>query len=80
MSGIRTTIRLEDTGGYCDWGRKTRDEMIATYRRIAERQKAEAEVILSAADDDFVVYQHRGFYRERDIVVLDPGQREGGGG
>lgn len=70
MSEHRTTIRLGESGGFCDWGKKDRATMIKSFRNIAERQKAEAEAILSAADDDFEVYQHRGIYRERDIVVL----------
>lgn len=71
MSEIRTTIELSGTSGFCDWGAKTREQMIASYRRIAETQKLEAEKILSAKDSDFKVWQHRGYYRQYQVVVLN---------
>ena len=79
MSEHRTTIKLEGTNGFCDWGKKDRAEMISAYRRMAEKNKQEAEAVLLAKDDDFEVYQHKGLYRERQIVVLHPAQSAGKG-
>ena len=55
-------------------GRKSVPEMIATYRRYAESQKALFDAILAASDDDFHITTHTGVYVERNIEVLQPGR------
>jgi len=70
MSEKMTSITLPGTQGFMDWGYKNRAEMITTYRRIAERQKVEAEKVLSAADDDFIVEQHTGMHRRHNVVKI----------
>lgn len=57
-------------GGLGEWGRKSRVEMIAIYRRWAERQKAEAERILAAPDEDFVVQTYLGEIRRKNVEVV----------
>lgn len=71
MSEKMTSITLPGTQGFMDWGYKSRAEMIATYRRIAERRKAEAKVILNAADSDFIVEQHIGINVRRNVVRVN---------
>ena len=70
MSEKMTSITLPGTQGFMDWGYKERAEMIATYRTIAERQKAEAELVIAAADSDFTVEQHTGMHRKHNVVKI----------
>ncbi len=72
MSEILTRIRLPGKrhGGFMDRGRHTAAAMIATMRRHAEYQKAEAEAVLSASDTDFRVDVVRGSCVQRVIEVL----------
>ena len=70
MSEKMTSITLPGTQGFMDWGYKSRAEMIATYRKIAERQKAEAELVIAAADDDFIVEQGYGMHVRRNVVRI----------
>jgi hypothetical protein len=63
MSEILTYIglpSLRSGDGIGEWGRKTRVEMIALYRHQAELDKAAAEHILAASDDEFRVRVVRG--------------------
>ena len=57
MADRMTSIRLPGSKhvGLADWGRKTPAEMIRLLRMHAEHQKAIAEAILSASDDDFLI-------------------------
>lgn len=66
-----TSIRVGNHVGYADYGKKSRQEMIESYRRIAERKKLEAEEILLAADSDFIVEQYRGLRVRRDLKLID---------
>jgi hypothetical protein len=43
-----------------EWGRKTRAEMITLFRHQAALDKAAAEKILAASDDEFIVRVVRG--------------------
>ena len=70
MSEKMTSITLPGTQGFMDWGYKGRAEMIATYRKIAESEKAEAELVIAAADDDFIVERHTGIHRRHNIVRI----------
>lgn len=68
-----TEIRLRRDAGLADWGRKTVPEMIIQYRQFAERQKASAEAILSASDDDFRVETYLGPNAQRQREILQEG-------
>lgn len=70
MSEKMTSITLPGTQGFMDWGFKSRAEMIATYRKIAEHKKAEAELVIAAADSDFTVEQHTGMHRKHNVVKI----------
>ena len=70
MSEKMTSITLPGTQGFMDWGYKSRAEMIAAYRKIAERQKVEAELVIAAADGDFIVEQGYGMHRRRNVVRI----------
>jgi hypothetical protein len=67
MSEKMTSITLPGTSGFADWGYLDRQKMINAYRFIARRQKEEAEKILNAADEDFIVEQHTGIHVRRNI-------------
>lgn len=58
-------------GGLGEWGRKTRAEMIAIYRKWAEHQKAEAERVLAAADADFICETYLGVNVMRNRERVD---------
>ena len=73
MSERMTTIELGKVGGFRRHGRQTPAEMIATYRRYAEAQLAEAQAVLAAPDDAFRVYTHTGVHCVRHIEVLQEG-------
>ena len=60
MSEIMTDIGLRGAGGIMEWGRKTRAEMITLFRHQAALDKAAAEKILAASDEDFIVRVVRG--------------------
>ena len=68
-----TGIHLPSLGagsGYQEYGRQTRERMIHVLRRNAEIAKEEAERILSAPDDEFVVETYLGpiVMRHRETV------------
>ena len=73
MSEQYTSINLNGCCGFSDFGKKTSAEMITLYRQIAQRNKEEAEKILSAKDEDFHIEQHRGIYCQTNIKVLQNG-------
>jgi len=78
MSERMTSIHLPGvsiSAGWADYGRKTIDEMIALVRSRAEAMKADAELILAAADSDFRVKTYRGILVQRDCVVLQEGRK-----
>jgi hypothetical protein len=56
--------------GIADWGKKTVPEMIAMLRKYAEHERAVAEAILAASDDQFLVETYTGVYVMRNKVVL----------
>ena len=74
MTGILLPGRPNGVG-WAEWGRKTPAEMIASYRRHAEQQKAEAEAILAAADEDFYVDTYLGPYARAKTEVLQAGRK-----
>ena len=72
MADRMTSIRLPGSKhvGLADHGRKTREEMIDLIRSHAEHQKAVADAILAAADDDFLVETYTGVYVQRNREVV----------
>jgi hypothetical protein len=47
--------------------------MIAIIRRVALRQKDEAEAILAAADEDFHIETYRGVFVKNNREVIQAG-------
>jgi hypothetical protein len=66
MSERMTDISGGDgTPGWMEYGRKSRAEMIAAYRRVYEHQLAEAERALAVPDDELVVTSFLGVHVQR---------------
>lgn len=59
-------------GGWQEYGRQTREHMIARYRRNAQIAKEEAERILAASDDEFVVETYLGPFAQRQREEIPP--------
>lgn len=80
MADRMTSIRLPGSKhvGLADHGRKTREEMLHLIRSHAEHQKAVADAILSASDDDFLVETYTGVFvqRNREVVLAAPARLE----
>jgi len=57
--------------GFQDRGRQNRAEMISEFRRMAAIAKQQAEAILAASDEDFVVETYLGSVvtRNREPVI-----------
>jgi hypothetical protein len=71
VSERMTDISAGDgTPGYMDYGRKSRAEMIAAYRRVYEHQRAEAERALAVPDDELVVTTFLGVHVQRNREVV----------
>ena len=70
VSDILTNCHLKGVGGLDEWGRLTRAEIIEKTREMARHQKAEAEKLLAAADEDFECKVIRGPYARRLIEKL----------
>jgi hypothetical protein len=70
MSEIMTDIGLPGAGGIMEYGRKTRAEMVALFREKAAHDKADAERVLAAADDEFKVRVVRGIHVQHLIERL----------
>lgn len=69
MSERMTSVRLRSQAhgtGWAEWGRKSRPQMIAILRAKAERDKARAEAILAATDEEFIVETYLGPIAERN--------------
>lgn len=65
-----TSITLLKDPGIADYGKRTRDEMIKQYREYAGLMKARADMILTAADTDFIVEQSAGIHKRTDVVMI----------
>lgn len=76
MSERTTTIQLDGAAGFTHHGRRSPAEMIAEYRRLAQRQLDEASAILAAPDEAFRVHTALGVHIQRDKKVLQPGSRQ----
>ena len=60
--------------GVAEYGRKTPAEMVAMLRKYAEANKAEAEQILAATDEEFRVETYTGVWVQRNREVLQEGR------
>jgi hypothetical protein len=47
--------------------------MIKAYRELARQQKAEAEAVLNASDEDFRIETHTGVHAWRNVEILQEG-------
>lgn len=66
------TVRVAGFGsGVAEYGRRTRVEMISMLRKKAARDKREAEQILAAADEDFIVETYVGVYAHKNLEVVE---------
>lgn len=76
MSDRMTDIALPGMwgAGWAEYGRKTVPEMVAEIRRFAADQKAAAEAILAASDDDFRVVTYVGVHARRKSEILQEGK------
>ena len=76
MSDRMTAIDLPGTwgSGVAEYGRQSVPAMIAIIRLRAERQKADAEAILAAADGDFRVRTYVGVLAMNKMEVLQRGR------
>jgi hypothetical protein len=70
VSDRQTSIAPRDrnvrVGGCAAWGRKTRAEMIAEYRRYYRSQAIEAQSALALTDEDLIVETYLGPYAQRN--------------
>ncbi len=70
MSEILTSCHLKGVGGLDEWGRLTRAEIIERTREMARGQKAKAEKLLAARDEDFECKIIRGPYARHLVEHL----------
>lgn len=64
---------MRSGAGIAEWGRKTPAEMIEMIRSYAASNKADAERILAAADDDFKVVTYVGAHVQKNRETLQEG-------
>lgn len=71
MSERMTGCAGPGVGGIEEWGRKTRPEMIAAFRRHYEQQRDEAERALALTDDELTVTTYLGTWamKNREVVA-----------
>lgn len=75
MSERMTSVHLPSLGpgnGLAEYGRQDPKKMIYRLRRRAQIAKDEAERILAAPDDEFVVETYLGVYVQRNRERLWP--------
>jgi hypothetical protein len=70
MSEILTVASLKGGGGFMDWGRLSRAEIIKRTKDCARAEKDKWEKILAADDKDFNVRVVRGSQRQKLIEHL----------
>jgi len=51
--------------GIADYGRKTRSEMIETFRKYHQRQLEISQAALALTDDELIVHTYVGVWAER---------------
>jgi hypothetical protein len=77
MSDKLTGIYLPSLGfgsGWSEWGDHAPAEMIHKIRRNAEIAKEEADRILAAADEDFVVETYYGPFAQKNRKRIWPAE------
>jgi hypothetical protein len=70
VSDILTSCHLKGVGGLDEWGRLSRSEIIEKTRDMARHDKAQAEKILAARDEDFECKIIRGPHVRRLVEKL----------
>jgi hypothetical protein len=70
MSELLTSCHLKGVGGMDEWGRLTRAQIIEKTREMARYEKAKAEKILAARDEDFECKIIRGPYVRKLVERL----------
>lgn len=77
MSERMTSIRLPNSGdtGCADWGRKTKDEMIAMYRLYAQNQYDWSKRVLSALDEEFQIETYVGVHVQKNREIIQEGRK-----
>lgn len=70
MSELYTIASLKHQSGLAEHGRLTRAESIERLRDMARGDKARAEAILNASDDEFYVRVVRGIHVQHMVEVL----------
>lgn len=77
MTDRLTGIHLPgcDYAGIAEWGRCSKDDMLALIRRQAETMKRQADAILDATDDDFRITTYLGPLAMRNIEVIQEGKK-----
>lgn len=68
---------LGPSGGWAEYGRREPAHMIHIIRRRAQIAQEEAERILAAADEEFVVETYTGIIVQRNREQLWPPREEG---
>lgn len=78
MSERMTAIHLLGTTrpGIADWGMKTAPEMIEQYRSYARNLLEEAQAVLAASDEEFMVESYRGPWAMRDRKIIQQGRQQ----
>lgn len=61
-------------GGFAEWGSVSKDAMIAAHRMRAEKARRDAQAILDAADEDFLIATYRGVHAHRDYTIIQRGK------
>jgi len=70
MSEKMTSISITGDDGLMVYGYKSRAEMISQYKTVAQHKLSQAQIVLSAKDEDFIVEQHKGVFVRRDVKPL----------
>lgn len=75
-----TSIRLPGLdnwiGGSAEYGLVSKEAMIAAHRLRAEKARRDAQAILDASDEDFLIATYRGIHARRDYRVIQRGKQE----
>lgn len=77
MSEKYTTIHLPGLpsgAGWMEHGDVPAGELIASYRRNAQRDLEHAQAILAAADEDFRIETAYGVYVQKKRHIIQPGR------
>lgn len=72
MSRLLTVCNLPGGGGFMDWGRLPREEIIKRTREVAAHEAAKWNAILAARDEDFICRVVRGSARQALVETLSP--------